>query len=166
MEAQGRGVVWKFSLRGKLSTFQIFQKADPKLEFLMMLDFDGTWGRILGRVGCWMETWPACFGRFSPRDLEIDFCIDSVVPNTKFWRVRATLGGLWPGGFQAWGDCAVVVHCGRRGQVQSPGLPYLETESLISEFGLETGICDGSLRRLGMYPLQITQRFVRPLLSD
>ena len=52
MEAQGRGVVWKFSLRGKLSTFQIFQKADPKLEFLMMLDFDGTWGRILGRVGC------------------------------------------------------------------------------------------------------------------
>lgn len=38
--AQGRGVVWKLSFRGKLPTFQIFQKANPELEFLVMPDLD------------------------------------------------------------------------------------------------------------------------------
>lgn len=35
-----------------LPTFQLFQKADRELQFLVMPDLDSIWGGVLGKAGC------------------------------------------------------------------------------------------------------------------
>lgn len=57
-----------------------------------------------------------------------------------------------------------MVSGGRRGQGRSLVLPCLKGESLISEFGLKTGVWDGSLSWPLTHPLQTTLRIVRLLL--